>query len=451
MTELSQVLNRVREWLFRFVIVPDHGDLDTVTLWIAHTWCLDQTATTPRLLIDSSTPESGKTTLLEHINALSSKPLLAASLSSPALMTRMLALGPRTILIDEADRNLDPKREGTGDLLAVINGGYKRGATRPVLVAGQGGTWEPKEMPTYAPVAMAGNAPHLPDDTRSRCIRVLLMTDYRGEAEETDWEELDPDATALRDDLAECINQAQERIGVKPDLPEGCRGRMAEKWRPLARMAHAAGGHWVQAVNAAILRDIAETAAEREDGLVLERPALVLVKHLAEVWPPKESFVMTDHLVDQLVVAHPETWGEDSNYGRALTAQRFGRMLSQAFKVHSVRRTVGTRQVRGYARPVLDPVWRQFGLPLPGETDCSVITGRNTGITRNVVHEPATSPETQGTSRLRSGNHRNQAELDGSDGLVGSDRGVPETGGKCSHGFEPSTCIRCEAERRGVA
>src|SRR3546814_15954853 len=81
----------------------------------------------------------------------------------------------RTILIDEVDRSLDPKKPGVEDLIAILNSGYKRGATRPVLVPSKGGEWDVSEMSTFSPVAMAGNAPHPPDDTRSRCIRVLLL------------------------------------------------------------------------------------------------------------------------------------------------------------------------------------------------------------------------------------------------------------------------------------
>jgi hypothetical protein len=40
-----------------------------------------------------------------------------ATLSSPAMLTRILNGGLRTLLIDEADRPLDPKKEGIGDRL----------------------------------------------------------------------------------------------------------------------------------------------------------------------------------------------------------------------------------------------------------------------------------------------------------------------------------------------
>ena len=112
-------------------------------------------------------------------------------------MTQMLDAEQRTILIDEADRSLDPKKEGVGELLAVLNSGYKRGGTRPVLVQVKGGNWEPKEMPTFAAVVIAGNSPNLPEDTRSRIIRILLLPDVDGRIEESDWEVIEEDALTL--------------------------------------------------------------------------------------------------------------------------------------------------------------------------------------------------------------------------------------------------------------
>jgi hypothetical protein len=46
-------------------------------------------------------------------------------------------------------------------------------------------------MSTYAPVAMAGNSPRLPDDTRSRAIRIPLLPDLDGTVEESDWEHIE--------------------------------------------------------------------------------------------------------------------------------------------------------------------------------------------------------------------------------------------------------------------
>ena len=204
---LAEVLDRLNGWFARFICTTTPDDIDLLTLWTAHTHVCLQTRTTPRLILDSLMPGSGKTTVLDHLNRLAFRPVLAASLSSPALLVRLLKDEPRTILIDEVDRTLNPKEEGTKELLAVLNSGYRVGGNRPVLTPVKGGDWEPVEMPTYGPVVMAGNMPSLPDDTRSRSIRVLLMRDDDGAAEDSDWEEIEPEAQALARDLAAALEQ----------------------------------------------------------------------------------------------------------------------------------------------------------------------------------------------------------------------------------------------------
>jgi hypothetical protein len=243
----DMLLKEVRDWFAAYICTVNDADLDLLTLWAAHTHLVFETYTTPRLQIDSPVPESGKTTCLEHLQRLCNRSVQIASLASPALITRMLNVELRTILIDEADRSLNPDKEGIGELLAVLNSGYKRGATRPVLVPAKGGQWEVREMPTFAPVAMAGNNPNLPDDTRSRMIRVLLLPDTRGEVDESDWELIELDATSLHDQLAAWAEQVRDEVRTeRPGLPDGIIGRFREKWSPLKRVAAAAGGGWAQ-------------------------------------------------------------------------------------------------------------------------------------------------------------------------------------------------------------
>src|SRR5215204_5927003 len=234
----NALLRDVRGWLGRFIRTVTDADLDLLTLWAAHTHLVIETYTTPRLQLDSPVPGSGKTTCLEHLQRLCLRPVQMASLSSPALLTRMLNAEQRTILIDEADRSLNPDKEGIADLLAVLNSGYKRGATRPVLVPTKGGQWEVAEMPTFAAVAMAGNNPNLPEDTRSRIIRVLLLPDLDGVAEESDWELIEPDAAELAERVAVWCDGIRDEVRTcRPKLPEGISGRFREKWGPLARIA----------------------------------------------------------------------------------------------------------------------------------------------------------------------------------------------------------------------
>ena len=142
------VLDDIREWFARFIAVTDPDDLSILALWTPHTYLVPELYTTPRLQVDSTVFGSGKTTLLDHLAYLCLNPVQAANLSSPALIPRMLEAGPRTILLDEVDRSLHPDRPGVGEMIGILNSGYRVGATRPVLVpvkgaAGKSGTCRP--------------------------------------------------------------------------------------------------------------------------------------------------------------------------------------------------------------------------------------------------------------------------------------------------------------------
>jgi hypothetical protein len=382
----GSVLDLVRTWLERFVCTMADRDLDLLTLWAAHRHLVVETYTTPRLVIDSPVPGSGKTTVLEHLERLCQHPVQMASLSSPALLTRMLSAGMRTVLIDEADRSLNPDREGVAELLAVLNSGYKRGGTRPVLTPAKGGDWVASEMPTYCPVVMAGNSPRLPEDTLSRTIRVLLLPDLEGRVEESDWELYDQDARALGEQLAAWAQGTREAVRTnRPALPEGIKGRARERWSPLKRVAEAAGGRWPAVVDEMALHDKEQHDMDREDGMVRDRPAVLLLKHTHDLWPDGEAFFPTSALVAALVARHPDEWGVASPFGKPLTVQRLGRILASSYGVNSTR--LDRLGPRGYSWASLVPVWRRMGVkqgpdrsaPVPGtplpETGASGASG----------------------------------------------------------------------------
>lgn len=127
------VLAAVEDWFSRYVLTrSEHGPL-VLALWAAHTHALEWLYSTPRLILSSAAPECGKTTALEHLERLSAEPLMGSH-ATPALLARSVAGGTATLLLDEVDNLLHMRREGTPDLLAVLNSGYRRGGSRPVLV-----------------------------------------------------------------------------------------------------------------------------------------------------------------------------------------------------------------------------------------------------------------------------------------------------------------------------
>ncbi len=342
------VLGDVRDHLARYVLPLSDMDLDVLTLWCAHTHLLGTTYTTPRLCLTSPLPESGKTTVLEHFQRLCHHPLAMASAGSPALFSRMLAVGVRTLMIDEADRNLRPDREGVEDVLAILNTGYKRGGCRPVLERNKD-TWEVVEHPTFAPLVMAGIAPDLPDDTMSRTIVITMLPDTAGVIAESDWELIDEHTVALGERLAVTAAQCFDLVrAADPELPAECVGRMREKWRPLARIAAAAGDDWLARCVALIVRDITERQHQREEGLVRELPEIALLRDLMDEWPPGVELWPTEAMRQALVTRHSERWGVSDRFPKGLTVQRLGRYLSRTFRIHTVRQSIGDQRVRGY-------------------------------------------------------------------------------------------------------
>lgn len=353
-SEPSGMVDRVFSWFSRYIRTQRPVDLDYITLWAVHTHLLSFLPVSPRMIIDSIMPGSGKTTLLEHLAHICHMPLIASGISSPALIPRMIAAtGERsiTVLIDEADRTLDPKKEGVGDLLAVINSGSKRGATRPVLVPDKDSGWKAQNMPTYCAVAMAGNSPMLPDDTRSRSGQVFLLPDTEGRAMETDWvsdSSMEDAAGCLCEGLEAWADLYGERVqAARPSLPEGCKGRSKERWIAFAKIAEVAGGRWPQAVTDMILQDMEREEAERADGLNTMPPKALLIQDCLEVMAGPFTPTMT--LVSSLSMAHPDRWGSESPYGTPLTRQRLAKMLSP-IGVHSVQNRAHNDRTRGYLK-----------------------------------------------------------------------------------------------------
>ena len=372
---LEGALLTVRTHLARYVYPLNARDLDVLALWAAHTHALHATYTTPRLLLTSPLPESGKTTALEHLGRLCLDPISMASTGSPALFARMLSAGMRTLMIDEADRNLRPDKPDVADVLAILNSGYKKGATRPVLIPNKGGGFDVSEMQTFSPFVMAGIVPDLPDDTMSRTIVVTMMPDLVGVIEESDWEHLDAPTQALGKDLADAVAAAitkDVRINPDPHLPEGCRGRMREKWRPLMRVAVAAGGPWPDVCLDLIERDLHNRDADREDGLMKQRAELTLLADIVAEWPPGLPHWRTESIRQALTSRIPERWGPSDRFRTGLTTQRIGRYLGRTLGIRSVRIQTATGQERVYLLADVQAVASRLGLAPPEVTDLTV-------------------------------------------------------------------------------
>jgi hypothetical protein len=357
---LSEVLAETRAWYQKFIYVVNDTDLDVLALWTIHTYLCVETHTTPRLLIESPLPGSGKTTLLEHLGKLAYRPLLAASVSQ-AVLARITADGVRTLLLDEADRMLNPKRPGVDDLLAVLNSGYKvsgmRIANRPV----KGGGWEFEELPTFSPVALAGNTPLLPDDTRSRCIVIRLLPDIDGITAETNWRDIEPLANALAAKISATADSVREQVAsARFDVPPGCKNRMRERWEPLKQIAATASAEWADLTDQLIIKAVQAERQLADNSDILSAPHIQLVKDLWAIFQDEPGDLKTELVVSLLIKENPNYWSSSNTQtGKDLTPQRLGRMLAANYDIQAARLTANTR---GYSPGQFQVIWHRLGI-----------------------------------------------------------------------------------------
>jgi Protein of unknown function (DUF3631) len=360
------VVTEVRDWLSRFVVTLRTSDIDVLALWAAHTHLTAECYTTPRLLIDG-TPGSGKSTVLDHFARLCANPVHMGQVASPATLVRLIdASGEQgtTLLVDEADRNLRQDRPGVPDLLSVLNSGYRKGATRPVSVPDANGGWTVAQMPTFAPVVLAGNNPQLPTDTMSRAIRVLMVPAIEDDGlEDSDWEALDADIAELAARLVNWADSVRDGLSTI-NAPSWLRNRDRERWLPLLRVGIAASDEWAERAAELAKEDLERARLDREDDVLTKAPAEQVLHDIHDLWPAGLPFVSTASLLAELSRRFPDRWGKFNDRG-PLTAQRLGRMLATRHDIRSEKSYVQGGELRGYYRQAFASAWRRWGVEDP--------------------------------------------------------------------------------------
>ncbi|MFZ2240985.1 MAG: DUF3631 domain-containing protein [Gordonia amarae] len=242
----ADTLDRVSAFMGQYLTLPSEHALTAITLWAAHTWATSSFYVTPRLILDSPEPGSGKTRVLELLALLGRDARITVSASPAALYRKIEAAGddPPTILQDEADAVFNKAGDNDG-LRAIYNSGYKRGATVE-RCEGDAKDMKVKDFPVFAPVALAGLAGKMPDTITSRAVTVHMrrrrpdehVAEYR---ERRVIVESEPLKSVLE---AWVVFESPRLAEAWPDMPEGVRDRPAEVWEALLAVADAAGGEW---------------------------------------------------------------------------------------------------------------------------------------------------------------------------------------------------------------
>lgn len=115
----------VVEFTKEHVVLPDERLYSILGYWIMATWVANSFPSVPYLFC-LGPKESGKTRVLEVLDELSYRGIRSSTIT-PAALYRVMEEFKTTLLIDEAETQLNMKFEGGHTLYGILNAGYKKG------------------------------------------------------------------------------------------------------------------------------------------------------------------------------------------------------------------------------------------------------------------------------------------------------------------------------------
>ncbi|WP_236793228.1 DUF3631 domain-containing protein [Amycolatopsis sp. GM8] len=385
-----EVLDRVRDFTARFNVFPSEHCAPMLALWYAHTHAADHFYVTPRLILSSVEPGSGKTRVLEVAQFLVRAPEMTFSATTAALF-RMVNDGPITILFDEVDTIFGGKSGGNNeDLRGLLNAGYKRGATVARCV-GDAKAMKVQRFPVFAPAALAGIAGNMPDTITTRAITIHMKRRRHDEEVGEFWEEeVEAEAAPLREALAGWVGSVTDKVSRgRPVMPPGVRDRAAEIWRPLIAIADAAGGHWPDTARAACLHFVEVANTDRNGG----GQRLQLLADLRDLYTTRDTDKLTtDDILAALHELDESPWAELD--GKALDSRRLAAFLKPYGVLAKDVKLPGGIVRRGYRADGpggLADAWQRY-LP-PAATSATSATAQVSAVADpgEVAHLSATS------------------------------------------------------------
>lgn len=315
----AMVLDRVAAFIARYIAFPTPHALTAVTLWAAHTHAVGCFYVTPRLVLDSAEPGSGKTRVLELLALLCRDPEMTISASTAALF-RLISLHPHTILFDEVDAIFNPRASGNyEDLRALLNAGYKRGATIARCV-GDAKSMAVQRFTVFSPVALAGLAGNMPSTILTRAVTIHMRRRAPGEHVAPFEEQYaETEATPIREALAAWVaDVAQALAATRPEMPAGVVDRPAEVWRALLAVAELAGAGWPLAARDAC-RHFVDTATPPTLGTRL-------LADLHTLYAGRDRMATVD-ILDALTAMEEAPWADLG--GKPLDARKLAKELAR--------------------------------------------------------------------------------------------------------------------------
>jgi len=330
----------IQSELKKYCVMQEHAFV-VIVLWIIAHYCIEQTRIFPKLLIKSPQKRCGKTTLLEVLDSLCNRTMVAANVSA-AVIYRVIEHHHCTLLLDEADTWI----HGNDEIRGIINSGNTRSTAFVWRVEGE--DHEPRQFSTYAPMVLAMIADKPPPDTiTDRSVQVELRRKTAGESVERMPLDLKRDNLKTRQKLKRWADDnGTELIGKSPKMPPIENDRALDNFTPLASVAELIGGEWPNKLNQAIVA-LDESSTEEETDIKVEllRDIGEIIGERVAVNQNQKSMFSSD-LVSRLNNMEDQPWPECHN-GRPLTQGKLASLL-KPFAIRPKQIRISEKGKNGY-------------------------------------------------------------------------------------------------------
>ena len=330
------------------------------TLWPIFTHVYQRFAIAPRLALTSEEPDSGKSTLRKVLGHLVYRPN-GAAFSIGAALTRHIARGPCTVLLDEfnlAPANLWPS------LLRIWNLGHERGEKIALMDKG-----EEREFDIHAPMLAVGLGSFMREAQLSRAYRLDLQRYTEETTPERDYR-VNPDIAefvAVYSYVDEWVRSVE--LNPDPPMPSGLITRHADNARGLVSVADACGPPWPQRIRAVVMLLHEKDMAERPQIKIL-RHGLLLFKAFEVTEIGSGRFNNELKRLD-LPDANWDRYRGPSGgeYAHSLRPSEQAGLLEKS-DIYSIRiRPPGENQCRGYTIAMFEEAQRKYDVAAPSEAE----------------------------------------------------------------------------------
>ena len=340
--EGQQLLNDISEVIKSHIVLDSHSR-NACSFWVLLTYTYDAFRILPMLGVTSPEKRCGKTTLLEVIEGLIDKPLLASNIS-PSAFYRSIEKHQPCLLVDEADTFI----KNNDELRGIINSGHTRRSAFVVRTNPE--TLETEKFSTWCPkiISMIGDQPGTNGD---RSIRIRMKRKAPGEKTgKVGLDFYDQHLTIRRKSARWAKDHFKALAGSEPDMPNVGNDRATDNWTPLIAIADLVGGNWPTLARTAML-----SLEKASDG---ETAREQLLKDIKEIFNGHDDKIFSKILVGKLVVLEDRPWA-DWRKGKPLTQNALARLL-KPFEISSKSVRINDKTAKGYSLKQFEDAFQRY-------------------------------------------------------------------------------------------